>query len=477
MEVVIGRTRQISELREALSSKKPEMVALVGRRRIGKTYLVRQVYEGRINFELTGIQHGDKAQQLQNFLYTMGRYFPAYELKENPKNWLAAFNELAWAMESVMGTQKAVVFLDELPWLGTRRSDFIKGLSYFWNSWASRHNIVLVVCGSAASWVINKVINDKGGLHNRVTRLLSLPPFTLAETEAFCKSRNIRLNRFQLLQLQMTIGGVPMYLDLLKPGLSATQNIQRICFDQSGFLRKEFDRLFDSLFNDPKRHIAIIKALAGKRKGLTRQEVIKVTGLPNGGAMTRNLEELEASGFITAYGGYKKRVKDQLYRLTDAYSLFYLTYIEPLGIRQKASFTELKDLPNWSSWSGYTFENICLAHTDQIKRALGINGVSTLISSFIARPADGLPGAQIDLLIDRSDHSINLVEAKFSRNTFKLTQAVMKSLRRKQEVFQYHTETKKHVFLTLITTHGVAGPEHLRAEIDQVITMDDLFVE
>ncbi|MEM8526144.1 MAG: ATP-binding protein [Bacteroidota bacterium] len=473
---IIGRTQQTQELEEAIHSNKPEMIALVGRRRVGKTYLVREVYKGKIDFELTGLQYSNKKEQLQNFVFTLGKYFPDYELPRFPSSWLEAFHFLGEALEAVPKKEKLIVFLDELPWLGTKKSGFITGLGYFWNSWASKQNIVVVICGSAASWMIEKIINDRGGLHNRVTRLLYLYPFTLAETEAYCKSRNIKLNRFQILQLYMTMGGVPMYLDLLKKGQSAIQNIQNICFDSTGYLRNEFERLYASLFENHQNHIQIIRALSSKWRGLTRKEIIQLTKFKNGGMLSKLLEELDASGFITVYGGYDKKVKESLYRLTDAYSLFYLTYIEPLGKSSFTDFTQLSDLPKWKVWSGYAFESVCLNHIQQIRKGLSIAGIASSVASFIARPKDGLAGTQIDLLIDRNDQTINICEIKFSISNYEVTKKDVENIAIKKRVFQYHTKTKKHLFTTLITTQGVVQNSNRINYIDQVITLDELFL-
>ncbi len=475
--IVIGRTTQKQELKEALASNKPEMIALVGRRRVGKTYLVNQTYGEAIDFEITGLQYGNKREQLENFSLRMGKHFPDYELTAIPKSWLKAFDHLTLALESLDKKGKMLVFLDELPWLATRKSGFLTGLSYFWNSWAAKQNVVVVICGSAASWMIKKVINDRGGLHNRVTRLLYLYPFTLAETEAYCQARNIKLSRYQILQLYMVMGGIPMYLDQIKTGLSAIQNIQNICFAPTGYLRNEFERLFASLFSDYKKHITIIRALATKRKGLTRTEIIKITKLTNSGKLTDILFELETSGFITIYSGYGKKTKESLYRLTDAYSLFYLTFLEPLGKNAQLDFTKLSDLPLWKTWSGYTFENICLIHINQIRKALSIAGMTSSIASFIARPKDGLSGTQIDLLIDRSDQSINLCEIKFSIEDYILTKKDVDNIQTKKQVFRYHTKTKKHLFATIITTMGVVENKHKLNVIDQVVTLDELFLE
>ncbi|MFK7906259.1 MAG: ATP-binding protein [Chitinophagales bacterium] len=476
-DFIIGRTSQKQELKEALVSNKPEMLALVGRRRVGKTYLVSKMYAEHIDFEVTGLQNGNKRDQLENFMLRMGKHFPNYELEKMPKSWLKAFDLLTLALESLQKKTKMVVFLDELPWLSTRKSGFLTGLSYFWNSWAVKQNIVVVICGSAASWMIKKVINDRGGLHNRVTRLLYLHPFTLAETAAYCRARNIKLNPYQILQLYMVMGGIPMYLDQIKPGLSAIQNIQKICFTPSGYLRNEFERLFASLFNDCQKHVKVIRALATKRKGLTRSEIIDTTKLVNSGKLTDILYELETSGFITIYGGYGKKVKESLHRLTDAYSLFYLTFLEPLGKNNQLDFIKLSDLPLWKTWSGYTFENICLTHIDQIRKALSIAGMTSSIASFVARPKDGLSGAQIDLLIDRSDQSINVCEIKFSIEDYVVTKKDVDNLQNKKKVFRYHTKTKKHLFTTIITTMGVVENSHKLNAIDQVVTLKDLFLE
>jgi uncharacterized protein len=474
-KILIGREPQIQELEEALHSNRPEMIALVGRRRVGKTYLVKQVFKERIDFEITGLQKGNKQDQLQNFVFCVGKYFPNYRFREKPTSWLIAFHQLSQALESLKKEEKKVVFIDELPWLDSNRAGFITGLSWFWNSWAVNEHIVVVICGSAASWMIKKVINDRGGLHNRVTRLLMLYPFTLAETEAYCKYRQINLNRYQILQVYMVMGGVPMYLEQLKSGLSAMQNIQNICFSPSGYLRNEFERLFASLFKNHQQHISVVRALASRRMGLTRQEIIRMTKFSNGGMLTEILDELEKSGFMTLHSGYGKKVKDILYRLADPYSLFYLTFIEPLGKNTVFDFSQFSDLPEWKTWGGYAFENVCLAHITAIRKALSILGVASSVSSFIASPEDGLSGAQIDLLIDRNDQTINLCEIKYSITDFTLTKKDVDNIENKKRVFRHHTGTKKHLFVTLITTMGVVNNAHRLNHIDQVVTLDDLF--
>lgn len=475
-ELFVGRTQEVSVLNTALASNRPEMVAVIGRRRVGKTFLIKHTYNTRIDFELTGLQHATKLEQLQNFIFAYRNAFPDLPIDEKPRTWLSAFFMLSKALESLPKKEKLVVFLDELPWLGTKRSGFIIALGWFWNSWAINQSVVLVVCGSAASWMVEKVINDKGGLHNRVTRILTLYPFSLGETETFLKSKHIHLSRYHITQLYMVMGGIPMYLNQVQSGLSAVQNIQSICFERNGYLRKEFDRLFVSLFDNANNHIEIIRALANKKIGVTREEIIAKTKFSNGGMLTTILSELAESGFIEQYNGYGKKTRNQLYRLSDPYSLFYLTFLEQLGANANSDFMRLSDLPNYKSWSGYAFENICLMHIDPIRKSLGIAGIYTTVSTFFAKAQNDVSGAQIDLIIDRSDHSINICEIKFSQGVYSVTKQTVANIENKKRVFQHHTKTKKHLFTTLITTFGVSNNAHKLNHIDQVVVLDDLFV-
>ena len=262
-----------------------------------------------------------------------------------------------------------------------------------------------------------------------------------------------------------------MYLDQIKPGLSAVQNIQEICFKPNGYLRKEFNRLFPSLFEHSENHVELVRALASKKMGMPRQEIIDKTRFKNGGMLSSLLQELNQSGFIEIYNGYGKKNRLSLYRLTDPYSLFYLTFIEPLGMNTKTDFTKLSDLPNYKSWSGYAFENVCLTHIDQIRKALGISGIYTTISSFYSKASNGMPGAQIDLIIDRSDHSINICEIKYSASDYEVTKSDATNLETKKRVFQYHTKTKKHLFTTLITTFGVVENANRLNHIDRIVVL------
>ena len=322
-DILIGRKKEEKTLLKALTSNEPEMVAVIGRRRVGKTFLVRSVYKDMIDLEFTGVQNASRREQLDSFHFLLKRYAPSTTNLNSPKNWLEAFHQLITVLErTVNAKKKLILFFDELPWLATKKSGFLKAMGFFWNNWASKNNIIVVICGSAASWMIQKVVKDRGGLHNRITKRINLKPFNLAETDAFFQHRKIKLNHYHTILIYMVMGGIPHYLKEVEAGKSAIQNIDDICFSDDGLLADEFSNLYSALFEHPENHMTIVSALANKWKGLTRAEIIQLTKLPNGGGTTKVLNELLHSGFISSYDPFGKKHKDMLYRLTDEYSLF-----------------------------------------------------------------------------------------------------------------------------------------------------------
>jgi uncharacterized protein len=473
---LIGRLEEKKILESALHSSKPEMVSVIGRRRVGKTFLIKSVYERHIDFEITGIQHASRAEQLRNFMIQMGKYaqgsgFPVVM----PKDWLEAFYLLSTWLETRSRKGKQVVFLDELPWLATHRSGFLKGLSWFWNSWAVNRDIVVVVCGSAASWMIQNIVHNKGGLHNRITRRIYLKPFNLEETEKFLQSKKLHFDRYQILQLYMTLGGVPHYLDELEGGKSVAQNIDAICFAENGLLRDEFSKLYAALFDNAALHVKIVRTLATKNKGLTRLELVQNGQLSEGGGLTDALEELLHSGFISVYQPFDKKKKESLYRLTDEFSLFYLQFMEPHTSDGAGTWQKLSKKQTYITWSGYAFENICLKHIEQIKKALGISGIYAVASSYFRKSSAEQEGFQIDLLIDRDDHVINMCEIKFYAAELVIDKNAALRYRNKIMAFKTDSKTNKQVMLTFITTFGVQRSDIVLSLTDSFLTMEQLF--
>lgn len=476
MEQLIGREPEKTILTRMLHSPEAELVAMFGRRRVGKTFLIRSVYADRIVFEFTGMHNASLKDQLKSFslAFNVGK---APRLPTAvPENWIEAFHFLKAHLTTKIATRKSVVFFDEFPWIQTVKSGFLPAFEHFWNTWACRqNNLVVVICGSAASWMIRNIVNNKGGLHNRISQKIRLLPFNLKETEAYLMARKIKLDRYQLLQLYMAMGGIPEYLKAILPGESAAQAIDRLCFSKDGKLKGEFDILYNSLFDRAENHTAVIRALAGKSKGLNRNEIIKACNISSGGTTTKLLEELMESGFITPYIPFDKTIRESIYKLSDEYSLFYIKFLEKSRNKGEDTWLTISESPSWKSWSGFAFEGVCLKHIWQIKKALSIGGVQSEESVWRYAPGKNEKGAQIDLLIDRRDHSTNICEMKYSIEPFTIDKKYAGELQEKLRVFKQKTNSRKTLFLTMITTYGVTANIHSTGLVQKEITMDALF--
>jgi uncharacterized protein len=470
--VLIGRQREREELTLARDSGNPELIAIYGRRRVGKTYLVRTFFVSELCLEVVGAREMTLAQQLRNFSDALSKV-TGYRL-QTPESWPVAFQELIRYLEEQLKQGRKVVFFDELPWLAGPRSGFLPAFEHFWNSWGSRqNNLAVVVCGSAASWMIAKVLHQKGGLHNRVTKTLAIQPFQLHETEEYLRARGIQLDRKQLMELTMAIGGIPYYLNYVRKGRSAAQNIDALFFAKGAALRDEFDKLFAALFEHYERHLRVIRALARKQSGLLRDEIVSATGLESGGNVTTILTELEASGFICRLVPLGRESREPIFRLVDELTLFHLRWGAGEG---DGRWPRLRGTPSWAAWSGYAFENLCLKHVLQIKRALGISGIQADPSSWRHRAkTPDESGAQIDLLIDRRDGVINVCEMKFSENEFIIDKKYAAELRTKMEVFRRVSKTRKSLFLTLVTSFGIKANSYSEELVQNSITADALF--
>ena len=472
--MLIGREQEKKDLLDALASDYSEFIAVYGRRRVGKTFLIRETFNYKFTFQHTGMANTTSKNQLINFRDSLIEQGATKVPKLN--SWLEAFSELKRFLNSSMDERK-LVFIDELPWLDTPKSDFLSALEHFWNGWAtSRKDIVLIVCGSATSWIVEKIINNHGGLHNRLTKRIKLNPFTLKECESFVESKHISITRYQIVEAYMVLGGIPYYWNFMKKGLSVAQNIDRLFFQESGELLGEFDMLYASLFRFPEGYVKIVTALGGKKVGMSRKEIIDATQIADSGTLTRMLKELEWCGFIRKYNNIGKTSREAIFQLIDNYTLFYFQFIQKNHLMDEHFWTTSQNSPIYHAWSGLAFERVCLQHVPAIKKALGISGVLTNVYSWKqkADEANGTPGAQIDLLIDRNDQVINHCEMKFSKAEYTITKDYDISLRQKLEAFRIGTNCRKAILLTMVTTYGLADNAYAET-VQNSVVMDDLF--
>ena len=472
---IIGRAYEMQLLEQCVQSKESELVVVYGRRRVGKTFLVNQFFKNKYAFKLTGVYHQPTSVQLERFATQMEEYSGYSTI---PENWYKAFDMLKKHLQQTTTQGKKVVFIDEMPWLDTEESNFVAAFEQFWNGWASAEgDILLIACGSATSWMTNKLLANQGGLFNRCGTRLFVRPFTLKETEEYLLSKEIEWTRYDIAECYMIMGGIPFYLKQLSPKWTYTQNIDNVFFKEKGLLWDEFSHLYDTLFKQPENHIAVVEALSKKRMGLTRNEIIKATKLHDNGNLTTILDNLTNNEFIRPYNYFGKKKQDTIYQLTDFYSMFYFSYIKDNYSRDPHYWTNHMDDPSRRSWAGYTFEQLCLYHLDQVKQAIGISAVQCEVSAWFHKSAEGEErkrGAQIDLLIDRRDRVINVCEMKFSINEFTINKDYETALRNKMETFREESKTKKALQLTMITTYGVKKNMY-SSRVQSEVVLDDLF--
>ncbi|MCB9232471.1 MAG: AAA family ATPase [Bacteroidia bacterium] len=471
---MIGRSAEITRMRGLLDSKRSEFVAVTGRRRIGKTFLIDFLLKEHYCFSMTGIQHADMSAQLVNFGVKLEEYSKISRPK--PRNWQAAFLQLKDHLATLDPGQKQVIFIDELPWIASPRSGFIQLLAHFWNDYLSKEkHFILVICGSATSWITRRVLNDAGGLHNRVTETIHLQPFSLAEAGQFLLEKGIKLSEQDMARTYMALGGVPFYLEKIRKGESFPVAIERICFSPEGPLKDEHGNLYQALFNNAHLHEKIVSTLTAHPNGMSHEDILKSMGAKKGGSYQRAMLELTASGFVVENRPFGKKKRGSLYRLADEYSIFYHRFIRPNSKYSPGIWQQLAMSQSYKIWAGYAFESLCHKHIASIKEALGIRAVYTEISSLRVPDSQDGRGFQIDLLIDRKDDTINICEIKFHGGPFQITKEYYEELIEKRQRFIEFTGTKKQIFLTFITNHGVRMNDYATEIVDAEVRLEAFF--
>lgn len=469
---MVGRRQEIKTLDEVMARKESQFVAVYGRRRVGKTYLIRQYFENKFTFYHTGEANVGMKDQLLGFRDSLKDYGHTCPI---PSSWREAFRELRTLIENAPSGKK-IVFIDEMPWMDTPRSKFLSALEHFWNAWgSSRDDLVLIVCGSASTWIVNNILKNRGGLHNRITDQIHLMPFTLSECEELSKDLGLAMSRQEICSLYMILGGVAYYWGFLRKGESVAQNVDRLFFAENGKLRGEFDSMLASLFKRDTNCRRLFAALSAKGIGMSRDELLKRTGMSDGKVFTQTLEALEKCGFVRRYSAYGKKQKNSLYQLIDSFSLFHLRFIAPESNPDPHAWSTGISNNEKDAWAGLAFERICLLHVPELKKALGVSGVKTAVCSWQHRADDVYgKGAQIDLLIDRADKVVNVCEMKFASGQYVLTKAEYERIDNKILAFKTVTGTAKSIYLTVVTTNALVDNEYAR-KVQNVILLDQLF--
>lgn len=472
---MIGREEQTQLMVDALKAKHSSFIAITGRRRVGKTYIVREIYTKNMCFSVTGIQSASLQTQLNNFVQKIQEYNPNTTIKGKVTDWQQAFALLKFYLKSLPKTKKQVIFIDELPWIATAKSKFTQLLAHLWNDYLSiEKHFILVVCGSATSWITQKIINDKGGFHNRVNLPIHLKPFTLSETKQFLLSKNINYTPTGIAEIYMALGGLPYYLEQIKKGESPAKAIERICFEANGILKNEYNNLYKALFNYWENHEALVAVLAKSQNGLTRELLLKASKVSAGGPFTRSMNDLLLTGFVEETFPFGKKKRGSVYRLVDEFSVFYHRFMKGNEKKDAAIWQQIAQSQSYKTWKGFAFESLCMKHILEIKKALGIHGVYTETSSFTKVGSATTQGFQIDLVIDRKDAAINLCECKYYESNFEITIKYAQEIKQRKVAFQQETGTKKMLINTFISNEEIIENEYAHEVVDVSIHLSEL---
>jgi uncharacterized protein len=472
-KIIVGREEEVAKLNALLDNKNADLVMVYGRRRVGKTYVIKNTFGSKIDFHFTGGKLTDNAAHLVEWALKLNEASSSKKKITTPQNWMEAFRQLKYYLNSLHKNKKQIVFIDEVPWLDKHKSGFLAALEFHWNDWMTDQNLILVVCGSATSWMLHNIMNNPNGLHNRVTRHLKMVPFTLAETEKFLLWKKIKWTKNEIITVYMALGGIPYYLEQLTYSKSAVQNLDNLLFNPTGELKNELQNLYRALFDNYPAYEMVVKAIASKRKGLTRNEIIQIAKIENGGGLTKILTELEECSFIEQYIPFGKKAQNSLYHLTDEFTAFYF-HFNPIN-KGKGAFLALSQTASYRSWAGYAFENLCMRHKEKITQTLGIMGIYYTTPSFYYKGDAINEGIQLDMLIDRADNVINICEMKYYNIAYELTKKDMESIHKKIELFRKISKTKKQLLYTLITSNGLKQNKYSLGTIASSMECVDLF--
>jgi hypothetical protein len=472
---MIGRNEQTQVLNDALKAKNASFAAITGRRRVGKTFLVHEVYKDNFCFTVSGIQNAKLNVQLNNFVQKIGEYSNGEFTLKKAKDWQSVFFLFKSYLQSLPKNRKQVIFIDELPWMTTSKSGFIQLLAHLWNDYLSQEkHFILVVCGSATSWITNKIINDKGGFHNRINLPIHLKPFSLAETKAFLERKKISFSPSGIAELHMVLGGLPYYLEQIKRGESVSKAIERICFSETGTLKYEYQNLYKALFTNWENHEAVVACLAAAHQGLSREQLVTKSKIKAGGPFTRAMKDLVLTGFVEEIIPFGKRKRGTHYRLMDEFSVFYHRFMKGNEKKDASIWQQISQSQSYKIWRGFAFETLCMKHISEIKSAMGIKNVYTEVSSFSKIGTTAESGFQLDLIIDRKDQAINLCECKFYESNFEITKKYAQEIKLRKSRFKAETNTKKMLLNTFISNEDLVENEHSLEVVDVFIHLIEL---
>jgi AAA+ ATPase superfamily predicted ATPase len=408
MKQFIGRKVEIAQLTALIDLPRPSIAVIYGRRRVGKSELIRHVTQGKNVLSFEGLEGQPKHKQIKNFLFQLSAQSNIRE--KNISDWPDALILL----RTLTQDGQWIIILDEFQWMANYQNELVSVIKMIWEKYLSQNpDLTLILCGSIASFMKSKVLKSSA-LYGRTDYELNLHELNLSEISEFFPGKGSD----EVIDTAMLVGGIPKYLELISEYPSLYDALEPLAFSQDGFFKTEYDRLFASHFGKKPIFMKIIQTLATNPYGLTTGKLAKEMQVASGGTLCHQLDDLESAGFLHSIIPFDKPEGSKLrkYILMDAYVRFYHSIIR--GSMKETTppntqFHAIMSSPRYAAWAGMAFEFLCMRHHKEISRILGFHGIPYTAGPFFQRKTLDTPGVQIDLLFERSDKILVLCEMKY----------------------------------------------------------------
>jgi len=431
----IGRKKELESLDLLLKKKSASLVVIRGRRRVGKSRLIKEFVSDKKHWIFSGIPPVPgitKQRQLDAFSAQVAHNLgmPKIQVSE----WLEHFNFLGQQAKG----QKIVIVFDEISWMGSEDPDFLGQLKTAWDlTFSENPELIFILCGSVSSWIEDNILKSTGFV-GRISVDMVLEELSIAESGEFWGARKNKVSPYEKFKMLSVTGGIPKYLEEIIATQSAEDNIHRLCFQSDGLLFREFDQIFSDLFSKrAQTYSDIVKTLA--HSSLTLDEVCEKLDVEKSGSVSSCLDDLELAGFIQedCTWNLSSKAESHLkkFRLKDNYLRFYLRYIEPNKEKIAKGLFESKSfmlMPGWESVMGLQFENLVINNLKSLCKILRIDLLDIANAGpFFQRATQRQKGCQIDLMIQTKHNTLYVCEIKFSTSDIK--SSVVEEMERKVE--------------------------------------------
>ncbi|MFH1831150.1 MAG: ATP-binding protein [Pseudomonadota bacterium] len=409
MRKFVGRHNYLKKLENIWNQHKVGLISIYGRRRVGKTELIRVFSRNKAAWIFEAIEGENTASQIKHFLNQLSQFTKEPYLRDlDYKDWPPVFDLLS---NKIKQKKDLIVAFDELSWMAARKTKLISYIKYYWDKeWKYHPHLLLILCGSVASWMVKNVVRSNA-LYGRISENILLDPLKPFEVAEFIGKKR---GKKEILEYLLSFGGIPKYLEEMDFNQSIQINIDRTCFSASGFFVDEADKIFYNQFKETHIYKQIVRCLS--ESSLPLKDISQKIKIPSGGGLKRYLDNLISAGIVDSINDIRnfKLGKVPRYYMIDELMRFHLQFVSPniseIKHTHSASRFDKFTKNKWHPFMGNAFERFCLKHRYLIAQILGFDSKVTACGSLLNNNRNGF---QYDLVYLRSDGVVSLCEIKY----------------------------------------------------------------